>query len=66
LERATRVIPEAAPGRGFFAGLRRLFLNTRHAAFVGALALGHYVSVPLEPGARRRALPATPRRRGTV
>jgi hypothetical protein len=62
LERATRVIPEAEPGQGALATVRRLFLNMRHAAFVGALALGHYVALPLEPGARRRALPRPPRR----
>ena len=61
LDRATRVIPEAEPRQGVLPALRRLFLNVRHAAFVGALALGHYVTIPLEPGSRRRALPGQAR-----
>lgn len=58
VDRATRVVPEAAPGTGIASALRRLFLNVRHAAFVGALMLGHYVTLPVEPGARQRLLPS--------
>ena len=57
IERTIRVIPEAEPGAGVFAMLRRAFLNLRHAAFVGVLAASHFLSVPVPPDEGRRRLP---------
>lgn len=57
IERTIRVIPEAEPGTGLFAMLRRSFLNLRHAAFVGVLAASHFFSVPVKPEETRRRLP---------
>jgi putative nucleotidyltransferase-like protein len=56
-ERALSVVPEAAPGPGLGAMLKRAFLTLRHAGFVGALAASHALSIP---GRRRprRQLPA--------
>jgi hypothetical protein len=45
LDRALRVIPEAAPGNGLGAMMKRTALTVRHAAFVGALAAGHLIAV---------------------
>jgi hypothetical protein len=53
-DRALLVVPEAETGRGPFAALRRLFLNTRHAAFVGTLAAAHLVTLPVHPEERRQ------------
>jgi len=59
LDRAIRIIPEAAPGDGLGAAMKRTVLTLRHAAFVGALAAGHFISVaensPAEPRRRLRA-----------
>ncbi|OGT96822.1 MAG: hypothetical protein A3I79_07205 [Gemmatimonadetes bacterium RIFCSPLOWO2_02_FULL_71_11] len=57
IERTLRVIPEAEPGTGVFAMMRRAFLNLRHAAFVGVLAASHFLSVPVKPEETRRRLP---------
>ena len=60
LDRAIRVIPEAAPGTGLVAQTWRALLNLRHAAFVGALTAGHYLSIPERAERRdRRRLPRT-------
>jgi hypothetical protein len=62
VDRATRVIPEAELGRGLGAGLRRIFLNIRHTAFVTVLGFAHVIALPAEPDATRRLLPrAAPR-----
>lgn len=45
LDRALRIIPEAAPGDGVGAMMKRAALTARHAAFVGALAAGHLIAV---------------------
>ena len=58
LDRALRVIPEAAPGRGVGAAIKRAFLTIRHAGFVGALALSHVLSIPAATARRRRQLPS--------
>ena len=60
LERAMRVIPEAVPGRGVFAAIRRGFVTVRHAGFVGALAVSHILSIPAAAAQRRRRLPSPP------
>jgi hypothetical protein len=57
VDRAVRIIPEAAPGAGLGASALRALLTMRHTAFVGALALGHLISVPGAVDHRRR-LPA--------
>ena len=59
-ERAMRVIPEAAPGRGVFAAIRRGFVTARHAGFVGALAVSHILSIPAAAAQRRRRLASPP------
>ena len=46
LDRAVRVIPEAAPGTSLGAQAWRAMLNVRHAAFVSALAAGHFIAIP--------------------
>jgi hypothetical protein len=56
-ERAIRIIPEAAPGVGVGAAVRRFLLTVRHTAFVGALALSHLISIPAHAASRFRALP---------
>jgi len=56
-DRAVRVVPEAVQGSGTMAGLSRLFLNVRHAAFVSTLAAAHLVTLPMPPEAPRRRLP---------
>jgi hypothetical protein len=58
VDQALHVIPEAAPGRSLGALLRRGFLTTRHAAFVGVLAVSHALSVASPASARRKRLPA--------
>jgi hypothetical protein len=58
VERATRVIPEAVPGTGFTANVRRGFVTVRHAVFVGTLAVAHLIAIPAVPTPRRRALPS--------
>jgi len=66
IDRALRIVPEAEVGTGLFATLRRTTLTLRHAAFVGALALGHVIAIPSAPSSARRLLPrVTPGRRGT-
>jgi len=60
LDRAVRVIPEAVPGQGAFATIRRAFVTIRHVGFVGALAISHILSIPASPARRRRRL-ASPR-----
>jgi hypothetical protein len=57
VERAIRIVPEAVPDTGVMASLWRTALTIRHAAFVGALTLGHIVSIPGEAGPSRRLLP---------
>jgi hypothetical protein len=56
-DRALRIIPEAAPGTDLFATMKRTFLTMRHAAFVGALALGHVIMITEPPDLRRKRLP---------
>lgn len=58
LERALRIIPEASPGRGIGASMMRAVLTARHAAFVGALAASHLISVDTIGSDKRRRLPA--------
>jgi len=58
VDRATRVIPEAVPGTGLAANVRRGFVTVRHAVFVGALAVAHLIAIPAVPAPRRRALPS--------
>ena len=62
VERGIRVIPEAVPGTGIFAGMRRAFVTLRHVVFVTILAMGHVLTIPEPPAPRRRALasPAPP------
>jgi hypothetical protein len=57
VDRAIRIIPEAAPGSNVFAMVRRFFLTVRHAAFVGALAATHLVSIPAKAASRFKPLP---------
>lgn len=45
VDRALRIIPEAAPGSGIGALMKRTVLTARHAAFVGALTAGHFIAV---------------------
>jgi hypothetical protein len=64
LERAIRVIPEAVPGTGVFALMRRAYVTGRHAGFVAVLVASHLISV-VEPPAQKRRLPnPAPRDRG--
>ncbi len=60
VERAVRVIPEAVPGAGLLATVKRGFVTVRHAVFVGALAASHFLSIAEPPAPRRRALPSRP------
>jgi len=60
LERAVRVIPEAVPGTGLLAMVKRGFVTLRHAVFVGVLAASHFLSIAEPPARRRRALPPRP------
>lgn len=57
IDRALRIIPEAVPGTGVLATMRRTVLTLRHSAFVGALALGHVLTIPGDAGTPRRRLP---------
>jgi hypothetical protein len=57
LDRAVRIIPEAVPGHGVGAAIKRAFLTIRHAGFVGALAVSHILSIPASAARRRRQLP---------
>ena len=57
LERAIRVIPEAVPGTGMFALVRRVFVNARHAGFVAVLAASHLLTVVEPPAPPKRRLP---------
>ncbi len=56
-DRAVRVIPEAAPGSSLGAMLKRWVLTVRHAAFVGALAATHLISIPARAASRFKSLP---------
>ena len=56
-DRAIRIIPEAVPGTGLAASIKRGLLTVRHAGFVGALALSHILSIPAGTARRRRQLP---------
>jgi hypothetical protein len=56
-DRASRIIPEAAPGHSLAATLRRALLTVRHAGFVGALAASHLLSIPAPGGVKRKRLP---------
>ncbi len=64
LDRALQIIPEAVPGRGVGAAIKRTFLTLRHAGFVGALAVSHILSIPASTARRRKQLasPAPPGR----
>jgi hypothetical protein len=57
LERAIRVIPEAVPGTGMLALVRRSFVTARHAAFVAVLAASHLLTVVEPPASPKRLLP---------
>jgi len=57
LERAIRVIPEAVPGTGMLALVRRVFVAGWHAAFVAALAAAHLLTVVEPPAPPKRRLP---------
>ena len=57
IDRAVRVIPEAAPGTGIPSQIWRAMLNVRHAAFVGALAAGHFIAIPERAERQHRRLP---------
>ncbi len=62
VERAIRIVPEAVPERGLLPSLWRTTLTIRHAAFVGALALGHLLAIPGDTSPGRRMLPRAVRR----
>jgi hypothetical protein len=64
VERGIRVIPEAVPGTGILAGIRRAYVTLRHVVFVTILAAGHVLTIPEPQAPRRRAL-ASPAPRGT-
>ena len=57
-ERALNIVPEAVPGRGMWATLKRAMLTARHAGFVGVLAATHALSIPGGRRVQRRQLPA--------
>jgi len=57
MDRAIRIIPEAAPGSSIFAMVRRFFLTVRHTAFIGALAVSHLISIPAKAASRLKPLP---------
>jgi hypothetical protein len=57
LERAIRVIPEAVPGTGMLALVRRVFVAGWHAAFVAVLAASHLLTVAEPPMPPKRRLP---------
>ncbi len=58
LDRALRLVPEAAPGTGMLTRIRRGFRAVRHASFIGVLAASHLLSVQARPGHEgRRQLP---------
>jgi hypothetical protein len=57
VDRAVRIIPEAAPGSSLGALVRRFFLTARHTAFIGVLAVSHLVSIPAKAASRVRQLP---------
>ena len=58
LDRIVRIVPEAVPGTGILTTMVRTALTLRHAAFVGALTVGHLIAIPgPAPGERRRRLP---------
>jgi len=57
VDRAIRVIPEAAPGAGLGQQVWRAMLNVRHAAFVAALTAGHFITVPERAERQMRRLP---------
>ena len=58
LDRALQIVPEAVPGRGVGAAIRRGLLTVRHAGFVGALAVSHILSIPASAARRRKRLQA--------
>jgi len=45
-DRALSVVPEAVSGSGLSASFWRAVLTLRHAAFIGALAAGHLITIP--------------------
>jgi hypothetical protein len=57
VDRAMRIIPEAAPGSSLGAMVRRFFLTVRHTAFIGALAVSHLISIPAQAASRMKPLP---------
>jgi hypothetical protein len=56
VDRAIRIIPEAAPGTSIGAMVRRFFLTVRHATFIAVLAASHLFSIPAA-ASRLKALP---------
>lgn len=56
VERGIRVIPEAVPGTGIVAGVRRAFVTLRHVVFVTVLAASHLLTIAEPPSQRPRAL----------
>ena len=60
VERAVRVIPEAVPGAGVFAAMRRGLVTLRHAVFVATLTATHFLTIAEPPARRRKALPPAP------
>jgi hypothetical protein len=59
VERAIRIVPEAVPSKGFLPAMWRTALTLRHAAWVGALAAGHYFTIPGDARDTTRLLPRT-------
>jgi hypothetical protein len=58
MERAVRMLPEPAGGRGPLVAVSRALRSVRRTAFVGALAVAHVIALPGGPSVARRALPA--------
>ncbi len=59
-DRALSVVPEAVTGTGIGAAFRKAVLTVRHAAFIGALAAGHLITIPErvgDTGRHRKSLP---------
>ncbi|HEY2804712.1 MAG TPA: nucleotidyltransferase family protein [Gemmatimonadales bacterium] len=58
-DRALRIVPEAVKDEGVFASVWRGLLTIRHAAFIGALAAGHLITIPeSHVESRKRLKPA--------
>jgi hypothetical protein len=58
MERAVRMLPGPAAGRGPLGTVSRALRSVHRTAFVGALAIAHVIALPGGPRDPRRALPA--------